>query len=102
MALTLSGLPFKLSYRTGRDDLVRDLFVPCIEYSIQYRRAAGYFTSAGLALASRGVASLASHGSKMRLVVSPYLEPDDVAALQTAAEHSISDAWHQSARFFFA
>lgn len=86
MARTLSKLPLKLSYRTGRDDLVRDLFIPCLEHSVLYRRAAGYFTSAGLALASRGVASLASRGGKMRLVVSPNLEPDDVAALQAALQ----------------
>lgn len=52
-----------------------------------YRRAAGYFSSAGLALAARGVASLASRGGEMRLVVSPYLEPDDVKALQAAFDH---------------
>lgn len=52
-----------------------------------YRRAAGYFTSAGLALAARGVASLAARGGKMRLVVSPYLEPADAEALQAAASH---------------
>ncbi|MGC4404133.1 hypothetical protein [Methyloversatilis sp. MC4-4] len=90
MARTLSELPLKLSYRTGRDDLVRDLFVPWLKHSVPYRRAAGYFTSAGLALASRGVASLASRGGKMQLAVSPYLDPDDVAALQAAADKPIS------------
>jgi DNA phosphorothioation system restriction enzyme len=52
-----------------------------------YRRAAGYFTSAGLALAARGVASLASRSGRMQLVVSPRLEPDDVKALQMASDH---------------
>jgi hypothetical protein len=83
----LPDLPVQLSYRTGRDDLVRDFFNPCLEVSVLYRRAAGYFTSAGLALAARGVASLAARGGKMRLVVSPYLEPDDAEALQAAASH---------------
>lgn len=83
----LSDLSFQLSYRTGRDDLVRDFFNPCLESSVLYRRAAGYFTSAGLALAARGVASLAVRGGTMRLVVSPYLEPDDVEALQAAVDH---------------
>lgn len=55
-----------------------------------YRRAAGYFTSAGLALASRGIASLASRGGNMRLVVSPYLEPDDVAVLQAASDNPLN------------
>jgi hypothetical protein len=83
----LLDLPLKLSYRTGRDDLVRDFFVPCLEAAALYRRAAGYFTSAGLALAARGVASLASRRGKMRLVVSPYLEPDDIAALESARDN---------------
>jgi hypothetical protein len=83
----LSDLSFRLSYRTGRDDLVQDFFNPCLGASVLYRRAAGYFTSAGLALAARGVASLAIRGGTMRLVVSPYLEPDDVEALQAAVDH---------------
>jgi len=81
----LTSIKLNLSYRTGRDDLVKDFFIPCMESSILYRRAAGYFTSAGLALAARGVASLASRRGKMQLVVSPYLEPADVEALQGAA-----------------
>ena len=81
----LSDLSLRLSYRTGRDDLVRDFFIPSLESSILYRRAAGYFTSTGLALAARGVASLASRWGKMKLVVSPYLEHADVEALQAAA-----------------
>lgn len=82
----LPDLPLKLSYRTGRDDMVRDFFVPCMETADLYRRAAGYFTSFGLALAARGVANLASRGGKMRLVVSPHLDPADVEALQAAAD----------------
>jgi len=85
--MNLSTLNLKISYRTGRDDLVKDFFIPCLESSILYRRAAGYFTSNGLALAARGVASLASRGGKMKLVVSPHLDPEDVEALQGAANN---------------
>nr|WP_283775467.1 DNA phosphorothioation system restriction enzyme [Desulfuromonas sp. CSMB_57] len=67
--------------------MARDFFIPCLESTTLYRRAAGYFTSAGLALAARGVASLASRGGKMRLVVSPYLDPDDLNALQMAIDN---------------
>lgn len=83
----LSDIKLRLSYRSGRDDLVKDFFIPCLEASVLYRRAAGYFTSSGLSLAARGVASLASRGGKMQLVVSPHLEPDDVNALQGAVDH---------------
>jgi hypothetical protein len=83
----LTRILLKLTYHTGRDDLVHDFFVPCLETSVLYRRAAGYFTSAGLALAARGVASLALRRGRMRLVVSPHLEPDDCAALERAQEN---------------
>jgi hypothetical protein len=63
----LTELSLRLSYRTGRDDLVRDFFIPCLECSVLYRRAAGYFSSAGLSLAARGVASLASRRGRMQL-----------------------------------
>jgi len=84
--VNLTQLPLQPSYRTGRDDLVRDFFVPCLSASVRYRRAAGYFSSAGLALAARGVASLASRRGCMHLVVSPYLQPDDIAALELAKD----------------
>jgi DNA phosphorothioation system restriction enzyme len=77
----------RISYRSGRDDLVRDFYVPCLERALMYRRAVGYFTSAGLAHAAQGVASLVARGGKMRLIASPYLEEGDVAALLKAAEH---------------
>ncbi len=85
----LSELEIRLSYRTGRDNIVRDFFTPCLEAATLYRRAAGYFTSHGLALAARGVASLISRGGKMQLVVSPHLEPEDVDALRRAADHPL-------------
>jgi hypothetical protein len=78
---TLTGVQLRLNYRTGRDDLIRDFFVPCLEASVLYRRAAGYFTSAGLSLAARGVASLAARNGRMRLVVSPHLDTADMDVL---------------------
>lgn len=82
----LKKAELRTSYRTGRDDLVGDFFVPCLSESVLYRRAAGYFSSHGLALAARGVAELVVHGGEMRLVVSPHLDPDDVEALRGALD----------------
>ena len=82
--MALSDLPLKLSYRSGSEDVVSQFLIPCMEQAELYQRAAGYFTSHGLALAARGVASLASRGGRMQLVVSPHLEATDVIALQKA------------------
>lgn len=84
----LTELPsLQPSYRTGRDDLVNGFYLPCLADSALYRRAAGYFTSYGLALAARGVAALVKNGGKMRLVASPVLEVADVEALTAGNEH---------------
>jgi DNA phosphorothioation system restriction enzyme len=86
MSLARLAIQLKISYRSGRDDLIRDFYTPCLERAVLYRRAVGYFTSSGLAYAARGIASLVTRHCKMRLVASPYLEESDVAALTKAAE----------------
>jgi len=84
--MSLANLSLKLSYRSSSDHLLDDFFTPCLEHSVQYRRAAGYFTSNGLALAARGVASLVIRNGTMRLIASPYLEEKDAEALQKAVD----------------
>jgi DNA phosphorothioation system restriction enzyme len=61
---------------------VPDFYVPCLERSRLYRRAVGYFTSQGLALASKGLAVFLRRDGTVRLVASPVLSPDDVAAIE--------------------
>jgi DNA phosphorothioation system restriction enzyme len=87
--LQLAG-QLRVSYRSGRDDLVRDFYVPCLERAVLYRRAVGYFTSASLATAARGVASLVARHGKMQLVASPHLEESDIEALNLAMENPTS------------
>ena len=87
--LQLAG-QLQVSYRSGRDDLVRDFYVPCLERAVLYRRAVGYFTSASLATAARGVASLVARHGKMQLVASPHLEESDIEALNLAKENPTS------------
>jgi DNA phosphorothioation system restriction enzyme len=76
----------RVSYRTGKDRLVKDFYVPCLERAILYRRAVGYFTSSGLAFAAQGVASLVARNGKMKIVASPHLEESDVEALRIAKQ----------------
>jgi superfamily II DNA or RNA helicase len=82
----LSELPLRIAYRTGEDDLLGAFYRPCLEHSVLYRRAAGYFTSFGLACAAKGLANLVNRGGKMRLIASPHLLDDDVNALDRAKD----------------
>lgn len=66
--------------------MVEGFYVPCLKESALYRRAVGYFSSAGLAHAAQGVASLIARRGKMRLIASPHLEEEDLAALERAKD----------------
>lgn len=75
----------KRSYRSGRDLVVPDFYVPCFKESVSYDRAVGYFTSASLSLAARGVVHMVIRNKgKMRLVASPDLTDEDIASLRNA------------------
>ena len=78
---TLAELHLDISYRTDEGNVVSDFYVPCLERSVLYRRAAGYFSSSGLALAAKGIANLVKVGGKLRLVASPHLSIEDIDAI---------------------
>ena len=78
----LSELTLDISYRSDEGNVVKDFYIPCLERSAVYRRAAGYFSSSGLSLAAKGLAQLIKSGGRVQLVVSPRLSEDDVEAIQ--------------------
>jgi superfamily II DNA or RNA helicase len=78
-SLRLFGI--KPEYRSDRDNLVRDFYVPCLSLSAVYRRAVGYFTSRGLSAAAQGISALINGGGIMRLVASPMFDVEDLVAI---------------------
>jgi len=99
----LETLALDISYRSDTANVVSEFYVPCLEKSVLYRRAAGYFTSSGLSLAAKGIAHLIRNGGHIRLVASPHLTESDLAAiaagyqsrdeiLRAAAARDVGDA----------
>jgi len=82
----LEQIALQPAYRTGRHNLVSEFYEPCLKAARTYDRAVGYFTSASLSLAARGVASLIHRNGKMRLIASPALEEQDIQALERGTE----------------
>lgn len=82
--MSLQGLNLQISYRTGRDRMLEEFYIPCLSHTKLYRRAVGYFTSGSLALAARGIAQLVANRGEIHLVASPYLQQEDVEALLRA------------------
>lgn len=58
-----------------------EFLVPVLERAQSYDRLSGYFNSGMIAAASRGVASYAVRGNKLRIVSSPQMSGEDIDAL---------------------
>ena len=78
-------MPWKPSYAPA-DDPLNSFYIPALERSVAYARIAGFFTSASLSVAAKGIASLISRGGRMRLLVGAQLSERDVDAILRGIE----------------
>jgi superfamily II DNA or RNA helicase len=74
----------KTFYRTGRDDLSRDFFTPCLQRCGWYKRAAGYFSSSALKTWSGSLVRLLADQVDIRLLICPELSEQDGETLKLA------------------
>ena len=81
LVLDLSKLELKERYKKSISpevDLSRDFYKPCLEQSILYQRAVGFFTSKTLKyLAANGLDQFYKNKGIMQLVVSPKLHEEE-------------------------
>ncbi len=73
-------------YATNRNDLVAEFYGLCLEQSVSYDRAVGYFHSSILLLAAKPIAGFAQLGGKIRLICSPELTNEDIEAFEIGYE----------------
>ena len=64
----LKQVSLKLQYRTDRDNLVTEFFVPCLSNSIEYDRAIEFVTLKSISTLSLGLQNFAEHEGKIRLI----------------------------------
>jgi DNA phosphorothioation system restriction enzyme len=91
----LSDLDLAFRYRSSENDLLTDFYLPCLRVATSYSRAVGYFSSYSLAAAADGLPAFIAHDGVMRLIASPDLSDDDVAAINEgyrARDEVVSDA----------
>ncbi len=70
------------SYKTNKNNIVRDFYLPVLRKSILYKRAVGFFSSTALIELSKGISGLIRNGGKIKFIVSPLLSEEDVDAIQ--------------------
>ncbi|MEH6842110.1 DEAD/DEAH box helicase family protein [Priestia megaterium] len=78
----LSNLQLQFKYRSDYDSIHRDFYEPCLNESIRYDRAAGYFSSESLKIIAKGLEVFLYNGGHIRLVANPYLLEKDIHAIK--------------------
>lgn len=85
--MSFRDIDIAYSYETGHDDPVNEFYVPLLAEAVNYDRIAGFFTSASLAIAARGIAGLIRNKGTMRIIACPRFEEKDVAVMKRVVEH---------------
>jgi superfamily II DNA or RNA helicase len=85
----LKELDLSDRYATNRNNLITDFYNPCLECSLVYDRAVGYFRSSLLWLTAQPIADFAVRGGTIRLVSSPELTEDDINAFNAGYDKKL-------------
>lgn len=75
--MSLQEIDFKDTYWSGENNLIKEFYIPCLENSIEYCRAVGYFNSSILCYISTGLYPFIKNGGHMRIICSVNLSEQD-------------------------
>lgn len=73
----LNKIKFKPIYRTHKDSIDQDFYVPCFSESVKLERAAGYFSLHSLTLSIDGIIRFVQKKGQINLICSPDLSQAD-------------------------
>ena len=69
--MSLKDKYLKNEYRSLLDNVVQDFYIPLLKEAVSYKRAVGFFSSSSLVELTKGIASMAERGGKIKIVASP-------------------------------
>jgi len=79
--LALRDLPLKQEYRSDRDDVVSEFFIPCLTNSIQYDRTIEFISVKSLSTLTFGLENIQDHHAKIRLVSGHRFSTSDLNSI---------------------
>ena len=77
----LTELNLDRSYRSSKNDMVKDFYNPTLSVAKSYKRAVGYFTVSSLINAAQGLSNLIENGGKVEIIASPKLSKEDIETI---------------------
>lgn len=75
-------LNIQSEYRSGKNNVIKDFFIPVLSNAVKYKRAVGFFSSSALVEIAKGITGLLSNGGQIELIVSPRLSEEDIIAIE--------------------
>ena len=88
--LTLRDLPLKQEYRSDKDDVVSEFFIPCLTNSIQYDRTIEFISVKSLSTLTFGLEDIQDHHAKIRLVSGHRFSTSDLNSIVRLFDHHTS------------
>ena len=77
----LRDLGLKQEYRSDRDDVVSEFFIPCLTNSIQYDRTIEFISVKSLSTLTFGLENIQDHHAKIRLVTGHRFSTSDLNSI---------------------
>lgn len=84
--MSLIDVNLKKEYRSPRDNIVNDFYIPLLKEANLYKRSVGFFSSSSLMEISYGIANLVNNNGKILLIASPNLSDEDIEAINKGYE----------------
>lgn len=84
--MSLIDVNLKKEYRSPRDNIVNDFYIPLLKEANLYKRSVGFFSSSSLMEISYGIANLVNNDGKILLIASPNLSDEDIEAINKGYE----------------
>lgn len=84
--MSLDQLDLEFKYRSDLHNIQKDFYEPCLERSIAFDRAAGYFSSGSLQILAKGMSIFLQKGGKVRVIANPHLDERDIKAIRLGHE----------------
>ena len=79
--MALRDLALKQEYRSDKDDVVSEFFIPCLTNSIQYDRTIEFISVKSLSTLTFGLENIQDHHAKIRLVSGHRFSTSDLNSI---------------------
>lgn len=84
--MSLLDVSLKKEYRSPRDNIITDFYIPLLNEANLYKRSVGFFSSSSLLDISYGIVKLINNNGKILLIASPNLSDEDIEAINKGYE----------------